>query len=71
MTAEKEDVSCISWTRLGNFSNYFLYCNYQVEFVNKVEEPSNDKQNSVAVDFHDQDTGGATGSAEGKLWMEE
>lgn len=68
MTSDKEDVSCISWTRPGNFSNYFLYRNYQVEFVNEVEEPSYNKQNLVVVDSHDQDTGGATGGVEGKPW---
>lgn len=36
--------------------------------MNEVEEPSYNKQNSVVVDSHDQDTGGATGGVEGKPW---
>lgn len=35
--------------------------------VDEVEQPSNNKQNPVADDSHDQDSRGAAGSVEGKL----
>lgn len=41
--------------------------NYQVEVVNEVEKPFNNKQNTVDTDSHFQDSGAVKGSAEGKL----
>ena len=35
--------------------------------MNKIEEPSNNKQNMVDTDSHFQDSGAAKGNAEGKL----